>query len=75
MPTRTYREITPAAIILGIILGGPLEERFIQALTGSDGSLLALFHRPVAAALGVLCLLLWASIPAMALSRRLRRRP
>ena len=46
-------------VVLGIILGGPLEERFIQTLTGSDGSLLAFVERPVAAGLAVACLILW----------------
>ncbi len=47
-------------VVLGIILGGPLEERFIQILTAAGGDPLAFFARPVAAALGVLCIALWA---------------
>ena len=46
-------------IVLGIILGAPLEERFIQMLTASGGNPLAFFGRPVAAGLGALCLGLW----------------
>lgn len=47
-------------VVLGIILGAPLEERFIQILTATGGDPLAFFARPVAAALGVLCIGLWA---------------
>jgi TctA family transporter len=46
-------------VVLGIILGGPLEERFIQILTATDGNLMAFFGRPAAAALGVLCIGVW----------------
>lgn len=53
------REIPLGPIVLGIILGGPLEERFIQTVTGSDGSLLAFFSRPLAAVLGAVCILVW----------------
>ena len=48
-------------VVLGIILGGPLEEKFIQSLTSSDGSIAAFFSRPAAAVLGILCLALWVS--------------
>lgn len=46
-------------VVLGIILGPPLEERFIQILTASGGDPVAFFARPVAAALGVTCIALW----------------
>jgi len=46
-------------VVLGIILGAPLEERFIQILTAGGGSPMAFFGRPVAAGLGLLCLGLW----------------
>ncbi len=45
-------------VVLGIILGGQLEQTFVQNLT-KDGSLSAFFSRPVSAALGALCLALW----------------
>ena len=48
-------------VVLGIILGGPLEEKFIQSLTSSDGNIAAFFSRPAAAVLGILCLALWVS--------------
>jgi TctA family transporter len=46
-------------VVLGIILGGPLEERFVQTLTGSQGELSAFFARPMAAGLGVVCIAVW----------------
>lgn len=46
-------------VVLGIILGAPLEERFIQILTAADGDPLAFFGRPVAALLGVATVALW----------------
>ncbi len=55
------RNVPLGPVVLGIILGPPLEERFIQTMTASEGNLLAFFSRPVAAVLGVLVLLLWLS--------------
>ena len=49
-------EVPVGPVVLGIILGGPLEERFIQAMTVSGGSLTVFFSRPVAAVLGILAL-------------------
>jgi putative tricarboxylic transport membrane protein len=57
-------------VVLGIILGGPLEERFIQTLTGSGGSLTAFVARPAAAVLALLCIVLWGSAAAAGLRRR-----
>jgi TctA family transporter len=48
-------------VVLGIVLGGPLEERFVQTLTSSGGSLAAFVSRPVAAGLAAICLLLWVA--------------
>ena len=60
--------IAPA--ILGVVLGGMLEENFITSMIKSDGNLLAFFERPIAATLGVLTLAVWF-LPL--LMRRLRR--
>ena len=49
--------ITP--LILGVVLGGMLEENFISSMIKSDGRLLAFFGRPIAATLGVVTLLVW----------------
>ena len=53
------RQVPLGPVVLGIILGGPLEERFVQTLVGSGGSLDAFFSRPLAAALGATCIVLW----------------
>ncbi|MEP6874180.1 MAG: tripartite tricarboxylate transporter permease [Burkholderiales bacterium] len=51
--------ITP--LILGVVLGGMLEENLVSSLIKSDGNPLAFFGRPIAATLGVVTLLIWAS--------------
>ena len=58
-----------APAILGIVLGGMLEENFITSMIKSDGALGAFFGRPIAATLGVLTLAAWFLPP---LVRRLR---
>jgi putative tricarboxylic transport membrane protein len=60
--------IAPA--ILGVVLGGMLEQNFVTSMIKSDGDLLAFFERPVAATLGVLAMLVWFLPVAL---RRLRR--
>jgi len=60
--------IAPA--ILGVVLGGMLEENFITSMIKSDGNLVAFVERPVAATLGGLTLAVWF-LPL--LMRRLRR--
>jgi TctA family transporter len=59
-----------APAILGVVLGGMLEENFITSMIKSDGDLLAFVERPVAATLCGLTLALWF-LPL--LMRRLRR--
>jgi len=46
-------------IVLGIVLGGPLEERFVQTLAGGRGSLAAFVDRPLAAGLAGLFVVAW----------------
>lgn len=53
------RKIPLGPVVLGIILGGPLEERFIQTVTGAEGIIRPFFNRPIAALLGIGFLLLW----------------
>ena len=60
--------IAPA--ILGVVLGGMLEENFVTSMIKSDGYLLAFFQRPIAATLGALTLAVWF-LPI--LMRRLRQ--
>jgi putative tricarboxylic transport membrane protein len=49
--------IAPA--ILGVVLGGMLEENFITSMIKSNGSLGAFFSRPIALALAIVTLLVW----------------
>jgi hypothetical protein len=64
------RRVPLGPVVLGIILGGPLEERFIQTLTGSDGSPAAFFSRPMAALLGLITIALWLTPAILAWRRR-----
>lgn len=61
-------------IVLGIILGGPLEERFVQGMTASGGSPLPFFTRPSAAVLAALALSVWL-LPAIGAWRGRRALP
>ncbi|WP_182869950.1 tripartite tricarboxylate transporter permease [Rhodopirellula sp. JC639] len=45
-------------VVLGLVLGGPLEERLIQALTASGGNPLGLVNRPIAVVLAIATLLI-----------------
>ncbi len=47
-------------IILGMVLGELFEQSFMTSMIKADGSLLGFFSRPIAAALGVITLSLWA---------------
>jgi putative tricarboxylic transport membrane protein len=60
--------IAPA--ILGVVLGGMLEENFVSSVIKSDGTAAAFFTRPVAGMLAALTLAVWF-LPL--LMRRLRR--
>jgi len=51
-------------VVLGIILGGKLEQSFIQNLS-KDGDLTTFFTRPISAVLSVLCLSLWLGGPLL----------
>ena len=56
-----YR-VSIGAMVLGLILGGPLEERFVQTLAGSQGNWTGFFDRPVALVLAILCVLIWGRV-------------
>jgi putative tricarboxylic transport membrane protein len=60
--------IAPA--ILGVVLGGMLEQNFVTSMIKSEGDLFVFFERPVAATLGGLTLAVWF-LPL--LLRRLKR--
>lgn len=64
-----------APVILGIVIGPMLEENFMASMIKTDGQLLGFFDRPVAAALGVITLLIWL-IPLISrvVNAQLRRR-
>ena len=49
-----------APAILGMVLGAMLEENFISSMIKADGRLLAFFERPIAGALGMLTLVVFA---------------
>ena len=63
-------EFPIAPAILGVVLGGMLEENFITSMIKSDGNLLAFFARPIAATLAVVTILVWITPPLMALLRK-----
>lgn len=51
--------IAPA--VLGIVLGGLVEQHLMQSLISTQGNILGLFARPVAGTLGVITLIIWVS--------------
>ena len=59
--------IAPA--ILGVVLGGMLEENFVTSLIKAEGNLLEFVARPIAATLAVVTVLVWFTPIVM---RRLR---
>ncbi len=64
--------IAPA--ILGVVLGGMLEENFITSMIKSDGNLMAFVGRPIAATLAVITVLIWMMPVVMAMVRKRRAR-
>lgn len=50
-----------APAILGLVLGGTLENSFMSSMLKSNGDLLSFFSRPISASLGALVILLWFS--------------
>ncbi|HZY18136.1 MAG TPA: tripartite tricarboxylate transporter permease [Ramlibacter sp.] len=65
--------IAPA--ILGVVLGGMLEENFITSMIKSDGNLLAFLTRPLAAGLAVVTAVVWFAPLVMKLVRGHRAVP
>ncbi|MBS0319321.1 MAG: tripartite tricarboxylate transporter permease [Proteobacteria bacterium] len=60
-----------APTILGVVLGGMLEENFVSSMIKSDGQLTAFFGRPIAAVLGALTLAAWFLPPVIKRMRKL----
>jgi putative tricarboxylic transport membrane protein len=56
-----------APVILGVVLGPLLEEYFINSMIKSDGSLIGLFNRPIAAVLAAFTIgiIVWTIIAAL----------
>jgi putative tricarboxylic transport membrane protein len=56
-----------APVILGVVLGPLLEEYFINSMIKSDGSLIGLFNRPIAAVLAAITIgiMAWTIIAAL----------
>jgi putative tricarboxylic transport membrane protein len=65
--------IAPA--ILGVVLGGMLEENFITSMIKADGNMLAFFSRPIAATLAVVTILVWLMPVVMKLLKKKIVRP
>ena len=65
--------IAPA--ILGVVLGGMLEENFITSMIKSNGDLGAFFSRPIALGLAIITLLVWFLPLIMRGVRTMRSRP
>src|SRR6059058_2618087 len=59
-----------APAILGVVLGGMLEENFITSMIKSNGSLGAFFDRPIALGLAVLTFAVWFAPAVMKVLRR-----
>jgi putative tricarboxylic transport membrane protein len=61
-----------APTILGVVLGGMLEQNFVTSMIKARGDVFAFFDRPIAAALGIATILIWLS-PLVTRYRRKRR--
>ncbi|MFK7966108.1 MAG: tripartite tricarboxylate transporter permease, partial [Burkholderiaceae bacterium] len=64
--------IPVAPAILGLVLGGMVEFNFVTSLLKSDGDLLILFSRPIAAVLGVVTVLVWLTPALLGLRAKLK---
>ena len=62
-----------APAILGIVLGGMVEDNFMASMIKADGSMLGFFSRPIAATLGVITIMLWLTPIIAALWKQYRR--
>lgn len=62
-------DIPVAPAILGLVLGGLIEESFMTSMIKADGNLLLFFERPISAVLGTIVILVW-SWPLLRWARR-----
>ena len=58
----SHRGFPLGPIVLGLVLGGPLEERLIQSLTAAAGSVGGLVARPLACVLALAAAAVWLGI-------------
>ncbi|ABE59105.1 tripartite tricarboxylate transporter permease [Chromohalobacter israelensis] len=61
-----------APAILGLVLGGTLENNFMSSMLKSNGDLLSFFSRPISAGLGIIVILIWLLPLFVRLYRRYR---
>ncbi|NWO57385.1 tripartite tricarboxylate transporter permease [Chromohalobacter israelensis] len=61
-----------APAILGLVLGGTLENNFMSSMLKSNGDLLSFFSRPISAGLGIMVILIWLLPLFVRLYRRYR---
>ena len=59
-----------APAVLGVVLGGMLEEHFVTSMIKADGEFLAFFSRPIAGTLGVVTIIVWLLPFALKLLRK-----
>src|SRR5690606_31935973 len=52
-------EFPIAPAVLGVVLGGMLEEHFIFSIIKADGDFMMFFSRPIACGLGIFAILVW----------------
>ncbi|MGH8247868.1 MAG: tripartite tricarboxylate transporter permease, partial [Gammaproteobacteria bacterium] len=62
-----------APAILGVVLGGMLEENLATSMIKAEGHIGPFFERPIAGALGALTILVWMTPVAIRLWRALRK--
>ncbi|WP_148253703.1 tripartite tricarboxylate transporter permease [Aidingimonas lacisalsi] len=61
-----------APAILGLVLGGTVENNFMSAMMRTDGNFLSFFSRPISATLGVIVILIWVSPLIISCVKRIR---
>ena len=59
-----------APTILGVVLGGMLEETFVSSMIKADGNFIEFFNRPISGTLGVLTILIWFTPTVLRMLRR-----
>jgi TctA family transporter len=53
-------DIPIGPMMLGIVLGGLLEQSFMTSMIKADGKMIGFFERPIAAGLSVITLCIWS---------------